>query len=68
MSVESGDMIICDCDGVVVVPFFQIDEVLDKLEPLKTAEARVEAKIKSGLTEPEYLKDLMTSDKTVYLE
>ena len=61
-------MVICDRDGVVVVPFLQIDEVLDKLELLKTAEAEVEAKIKSGLTEPEYLKNLMASDKTVYLD
>ena len=68
ISVESGDMVVCDRDGVVVVPFLQIDEVLDKLERLKTAEANVETKIQSGLTEPEYLEDLMTSDKIVYLD
>ena len=50
------------------MPFLQIDEVLDKLERLKTAEANVETKIQSGLTEPEYLGDLMTSDKIVYLD
>ena len=68
ISVESGDMVVCDRDGVVVVPFLQIDKVLDKLERLKTAEANVEMKIQSGLTEPEYLEDLMTSDKIVYLD
>ena len=68
ISVESGDMVVCNRDGVVVVPFLQIDEVLDKLERLKTAEANVETKIQSGLTEPEYLGDLMTSDKIVYLD
>ena len=68
ISVESGDMVVCDRDGIVVVPFLQIDEVLDKLERLKTAEANVETKIQSGLTEPEYLGDLMTSDKIVYLD
>ena len=68
ISVESGDMVVCNRDGVVVVPFLQIDEVLDKLERLKTAEANVETKIQSGLTEPEYLRDLMTSDKIVYLD
>jgi 4-hydroxy-4-methyl-2-oxoglutarate aldolase len=61
-------MVVCDRDGVVVVPFLQIDEVLDKLERLKTAEANVETKIKSGLTEPEYLAGLMTSDQVVYLD
>ena len=68
ISVESGDMVVCDRDGVVVVPFLQIDEVLDKLERLKTAEANVETKIQSGLTEPEYLAGLMTSDQVVYLD
>ena len=68
ISVEPGDMVICDRDGVVVVPFLQIDKVLDKLEQLKTAEANVETKIQNGLTEPEYLAGLMTSDKIVYLD
>ena len=68
ISVESGDMVVCDRDGVVVVPFLQIDEVLDKLERLKTAEANMETKIQSGLTEPEYLAGLMTSDQVVYLD
>ena len=68
ISVESGDMVVCDRDGVVVVPFLQIDEVLDKLERLKTAEENEKTKIQSGLTEPEYLAGLMTSDKVVYLD
>lgn len=68
ISVDSGDMVVCDRDGVVVVPFLQIDEVLDKLERLKAAEANVETKIQSGLTEPEYLEGLMTSDQVVYLD
>ena len=68
ISVEPGDMVVCDRDGVVVVPFLQIDKVLEKLGRLKTAEANVETKIQSGLTEPEYLQGLMTSDKIVYLD
>ncbi len=68
ISVEAGDMVVCDRDGVVIVPFLQIEEVLDKLGRLKTAEANVETKIQSGLTEPEYLESLMTSDKIVYLD
>ena len=68
VSVETGDMIVGDRDGVVVVPFDQINEVLSKLSFLKVAEAEVEAKISAGLKEPEYIADLMSSQKTLYVE
>ncbi|MBA00559.1 MAG: aldolase [Rhodospirillaceae bacterium] len=68
VSVEAGDMVICDRDGVVIVPFHQIDEVLTKLSALKTAETEMETKIKNGATEPGYLSELMRSAKTVYLD
>ena len=68
VSVETGDMIVCDRDGVVVVPFDQINEVLSKLSFLKLAEAEVEAKISAGLEEPEYMTVLMSSQKVLYLE
>ena len=68
VSVEAGDMIVCDRDGVVVVPFDQINEVLSKLRFLKIAEAEVEAKISAGLKEPEYIADLMASQKILYVE
>jgi 4-hydroxy-4-methyl-2-oxoglutarate aldolase len=68
VSVEAGDMVICDRDGVVIVPFHRIDEVLTKLSALKTAEAEMEVKIKNGATEPSYLSELMRSTKTVYLD
>ncbi len=58
----SGDMIIGDQDGVVVVPFDQIDAVLAALDTIRAAEAIVEAKVKSGLVTPEALADLIASD------
>ena len=36
-SVETGDMIVFDRDGVVAVPFDRINEVLSKLTLLQTA-------------------------------
>jgi 4-hydroxy-4-methyl-2-oxoglutarate aldolase len=66
ISVATGDMIVCDRDGVV--PFDQINVVLSKLSYLKVAEAEAEAKISGGLKEPEYIADLMASQKTLYVD
>lgn len=58
----SGDMIIGDQDGVVVVPFAQIDAVLAALKTIRAAEAIVEAKVKTGLVTPDALAELVASD------
>lgn len=46
--VESGDMIVADRDGVVVVPFARIDAVIARLEQITRLEAEAEAKVRSG--------------------
>ena len=60
-------IIIGDIDGVAVVPSSRIDEVITKLESLTAAEAIFEARVKSGLAEPDYIADLMSSSKTLYV-
>lgn len=63
--VETGDMIVADRDGVVVVPFERIDEVIDKLARIKTLEAELDAKVADGLKVPSWVEDMLASDKTV---
>ena len=60
ITVETGDIIIGDIDGVAVVPFGQIYEVITKLESLTAAEAVFEARVKSGLAEAGYIEGLMS--------
>lgn len=60
--VASGDMIIGDQDGVVVVPFAQIDEVIAGLEVVRAAERDLEAKVKAGLAVPDAIADLFQGD------
>jgi 4-hydroxy-4-methyl-2-oxoglutarate aldolase len=67
ITVETGDIIIGDIDGVAVVPSSRIDEVITKLESLTAAEAVVEARVKSGMAEPDYIEELMSSSKTLYV-
>ena len=60
--VGSGDMIVGDQDGVVVVPFDQIDAVLTALQAVRAAEADLEAKVKGGLSVMDGIADLVASD------
>ena len=68
VAVETGDMAICDRDGVVIVPFDRIDEVAATLAALKKAETAVEEKVLAGMTEPDYIAELLQSTKTRYVE
>ncbi len=65
--VETGDMIVADHDGVVVVPFARIDKVLEKLETIKGLEADLDAQIADGLRIPQSTLDLLASDKVKYI-
>jgi 4-hydroxy-4-methyl-2-oxoglutarate aldolase len=46
--VNSGDILVGDSNGVVVVPHAQIDAVIAALEAVKEAEITLEAKVKAG--------------------
>lgn len=49
--IETGDMIVADIDGVVVVPFGQIDAVIAQLAAIQKLEDALDAKVRDGLSE-----------------
>ena len=49
------------------MPSSRIDEVITKLESLTAAEAVFEERVKSGMAEPDYIEELMSSSKTLYV-
>lgn len=49
--IETGDMIVADIDGVVVVPFARIDAVIAQLAAIQELEAALDAKVQAGLSE-----------------
>ncbi len=61
--VASGDMIVGDQDGVVAVPFEDLDQVIAALEGVRSGEAGLEQKVKAGLAVPDDIRDLMASDQ-----
>jgi 4-hydroxy-4-methyl-2-oxoglutarate aldolase len=66
--VESGDIVIGDVDGVVVVRRAEAAAVIAKLADIRAAEAALEAKVKGGLEVPEFFKAVLTSGRVVEVE
>ncbi len=64
--VESGDMIVADRDGVVVVPFERLDAVIQSLAKVRQAEAELDAEIAAGLKVPTAIAELLASDQVAY--
>ncbi len=58
VAVETGDVVVGDVDGVVVVPFDRIDAVIARLPDIRRAEAALDAKVKAGLTVPDFARAL----------
>lgn len=65
VAIDSGDILIGDDDGVVVVPRAEAGAVLDRLSDVRAAEAALEAKVKAGLEVPDFIKAILTSDRVV---
>jgi 4-hydroxy-4-methyl-2-oxoglutarate aldolase len=61
--INSGDIVVGDRDGVVVVPLADASSVLSKLEDIKAAEAGLEAKVKAGLEVPDFIEAIMSSGR-----
>lgn len=63
VTIGSGDIIVGDRDGVVVVPLVEARSVLSRLKDVKAAEAELEAKVKAGLEIPDFIKAILASEK-----
>ncbi len=63
VAVSSGDIVIGDNDGIVIVPRAQIGSVLERLAAVRAAEAALEAKVKAGLEVPDFVEAILKSDR-----
>jgi 4-hydroxy-4-methyl-2-oxoglutarate aldolase len=67
VAVESGDIVIGDDDGVVVVPRGAASDLLTRLSDVRAAESALEAKVKAGLDIPDFIRSVLASDRIVEL-
>jgi 4-hydroxy-4-methyl-2-oxoglutarate aldolase len=65
VSVESGDIVIGDDDGVVIVPRADIGTVLNRLSDVRAAEAALDAKVRAGLEVPDFIQRILASDRVI---
>lgn len=61
--VSTGDIVVGDRDGIVIIPMDQAEAVFAKLERVRAAETELEAKVKGGLTTPDHIRALLDSDQ-----
>jgi 4-hydroxy-4-methyl-2-oxoglutarate aldolase len=67
VAVVSGDVLVADADGVVVVPQARLAEVLARLDEVLAAEKALQARIAEGLTHMQAVADLLKSDRVRYV-
>ena len=63
LRIESGDIIVGDRDGIVVVPRARAEATLAALVDVRAAEAALEAKVKDGLEIPDFMRAILESDR-----
>ncbi len=66
--VETGDIIVADRDGVVVVPFVQIEAVIARSVNILKLESDGDIAVKNGLVMPESYEKLLASDRIRWIE
>lgn len=68
VALASGDIVVGDVDGVVVVPAARIDDVLLRLEAVRAREADLARKLAAGLGVPRRVTELLDSPRVRYLD
>ncbi len=68
LTIHSGDVVIGDCDGIVIIPQTELDRLLPRIDAILEAEAATQQKIKSGFTNLGGIEDLLKSSKVRYVE
>jgi 4-hydroxy-4-methyl-2-oxoglutarate aldolase len=66
--IDSGDILIGDRDGVVVVPRGRAGEILKALEAVRAAESALDAKVKGGLRIPDFVLEILKSTRVRSLD
>jgi len=66
--VTSGDIIVADENGVVVVPHARIDSVIAQLDNVRTAEEELETRVRNGFWELPTVGEMLEDGRAVEVE
>ena len=66
--IESGDLLVGDGDGVVVVPQATVDRVIESLAVVTQLENEYEKKVLAGATASDWVQVLLDSEQTHYVD
>ena len=67
-TIDAGDLVVGDRDGVVIVPHAMIDTVIERLAQVRKVETEMMAKVEAGLRSPEFIAELFGSTKVVEVD
>jgi 4-hydroxy-4-methyl-2-oxoglutarate aldolase len=68
VAIRSGDVIVADKDGAVVIPADDLDRVIARVDAIRAAEAKTIAKVQTGLTALDQIASLMKSERVKYVD
>jgi 4-hydroxy-4-methyl-2-oxoglutarate aldolase len=67
-TVEAGDVVLGDRDGVVVIPQGRVGEIVGTLDEIRRMEEETQAKIRAGMGHLPAIEALLQSDRVAYVD
>ncbi|MEO1557978.1 MAG: RraA family protein, partial [Pseudomonadota bacterium] len=64
-NVETGDMIVADKDGIVVVPFDMLDSIIGRLDAVTELEHDMDRQVADGLCVPDSIEQMLQDTDNV---
>lgn len=68
VTVQSGDIVIGDRDGIVIIPLAELDRLLPRIDAILKAEAETQKKIRGGFTNLGGIEELLQSSRVRYVD
>jgi len=68
VAVETGDVVVGDKDGVVVIPQAMLETVVKRVEAIREAEAKTIARVQTGLKSLDAIEAVLKSDRVRWVD
>ncbi len=67
VTIRSGDLIVGDRDGVVVLPQEKIPSALESIQAVRDRERDIEGRLAAGMTLPDWVREFLAGDRVKYI-